>query len=75
MENNLKSLGEELVKSVHRMEGFNSPSVENTIIEELATRLESTLETREDRILALRNMFYLGQVFYNTTTGTTESHT
>ena len=73
MENNLKSLGEELVKSVHRMEGFSSPNLELIIVEELATRLESIVETKEDRILALRNMFHLGQIFHDTTTGTTES--
>jgi hypothetical protein len=75
MENNLKSLGEELVKSVHRMEGFSSPNLELIIVEELATRLESTVETKEGRILALRNMFHLGQIFHDTTHGTTESDT
>ena len=37
MENNLKSLGEELVKSVHRMEGFSSPNLELIIVDDLAT--------------------------------------
>jgi hypothetical protein len=75
MENNLQSLGEELVKRVKQMEGFDSPNLELIIVEVLATRLESIVETKEERILALRNMFHLGQIFNDTATGTTESST
>jgi hypothetical protein len=72
MENNLKSLGEELVKSVKQMEGFSSPNLELILVEALATRLEGIVETKEDRILALRNMFHLGQIFHDTAINTDE---
>jgi hypothetical protein len=64
--NNLKSLSEELIKDIHRLEGFSSPFIEEELIDNLSEKLESELETKEDRIKALRNMFALGQIFPST---------
>ena len=61
--NNLKDLSEELIRSVHALEGFSSPLIEEELVYNLAEKLESKLETKEDRINALRNMFALGQIF------------
>ena len=61
--NNLKDLSEELIRSVHVLEGFSSPLIEEELVYNLAEKLESELETKEDRINALRNMFALGQIF------------
>ncbi len=61
--NNLRDLSDELIKSVSRTEGFLSQCIEEEIIHNLSIELESGLETKEDRIKALRNMFYLGQIF------------
>jgi hypothetical protein len=61
--NNLKDLSEELIKDIHRLEGFSSPLIEEELISNLSKKLESELETKEDRIKALRNMFALGQIF------------
>ena len=61
--NNIKSLSEELIKDIHRLEGFTSHLIEEELIYNISEKLESELETKEDRIKALRNMFALGQLF------------
>ena len=64
MNNNIKDLSEELIKSIHRMEGFTSPNIEEELVHNLLERLdELTSEDKEERIKALRNMFALGQNF------------
>jgi len=64
--NNLKDLSDELIRSVHALEGFSSPLIEEELVYNLAEKLESELETKDDRIKALRNMFALGQIFPST---------
>ena len=64
--NNLKDLADELIRSVHALEGFSSPLIEEELVYNLAEKLESELETKDDRIKALRNMFALGQIFPST---------
>jgi hypothetical protein len=63
MENNLISLATALVKKVQSLDGFATSLIEEEVIDQLAQELEEGLRTREDRVLALRNMFHLGQVF------------
>jgi len=64
MNNNIKDLSEELIKSIHRMEGFTSPLIEEELVHNLLERLdELTSEDKEERIKALPNMFALGQIF------------
>jgi hypothetical protein len=64
MNNNIKDLSEELIKSLHEMEGFTSPHIEEELVHNLLERLdELTSEDKEERIKALRNMFALGQIF------------
>jgi hypothetical protein len=64
MNNNIKDLSEELIKSIHRLEGFTSPHIEEQLVHNLSERLdELTSENKEERIKALRNMFALGQIF------------
>jgi hypothetical protein len=66
MKNNIKDLAEELIKSIHSLEGFNSPMIEEELVHNLSSKLdELTYEDKEERIKALHNMFALGQIFSN----------
>jgi hypothetical protein len=66
MKNNIEYLAKELIKSVHALEGFNSPLIEEELVRNLSEKLdELTHEDREERIRALHNMFALGQIFSN----------
>ena len=66
MKNNIKDLSEELIKSIHSLEGFNSPMIEEELVRNLSSKLdELTHEDKEERIKALHNMFALGQIFSN----------
>ena len=67
MKNNLKDLSEEIIKSVHMLDGFSSPLIEEEIVYNLSEKLDAlTSEDKEERIKALRNMFALGQIFPST---------
>ena len=64
MKNNLKDLSDELIKSVHNLEGFSSPLVEEGLVRNLSEKLDAlTYEDKEERVKALHNMFALGQLF------------
>ena len=64
MKNNLKDLSDELIKSIHSLEGFSSPLIEEGLVRNLSEKLdELTHEDKEERIRALHNMFALGQLF------------
>ena len=66
MKNNIKDLTEELIKSIHSLEGFSSPMIEEELVRNLSSKLdELTHEDKEERIKALHNMFALGQIFSN----------
>jgi hypothetical protein len=66
MKNNIKDLSEELIKSIHSLEGFSSPMIEEELVRNLSSKLdELTHEDKEERIKALHNMFALGQIFSN----------
>jgi hypothetical protein len=66
MKNNIKDLSEELIKSIHSLEGFSSPMIEEELIRNLSSKLdELTHQDKEERITALHNMFALGQIFSN----------
>ena len=66
MNNNIKDLSEELIKSIHSLEGFSSPMIEEELVRNLSSKLdELTYEDKEERIKALHNMFMLGQIFSN----------
>jgi len=60
MKNNIKDLSEELIKSVHSLEGFSSPMIDEELVRNLSSKLdELTHEDKEERIKALHNMFYI----------------
>jgi hypothetical protein len=64
MRNNIKDLSEELIKSIHSLEGFSSPLIEEELVHNLSEELDNlTFEDKNERIKALRNMFALGQIF------------
>ena len=63
LKNNLKSLAEELIKDVHSLEGFSYEHIEEELAHNLATKLEANINTKDERIKALHNMFALGQIF------------
>jgi hypothetical protein len=64
MRNNLKDLSEELIKSLHSLEGFSSHLIEEELVHHLSEELDNlTFEDKNERIKALRNMFALGQIF------------
>ena len=64
MKNNLKDLSDELIKSVHNLEGFSSPLIEEELVRNLSEKLDAlTCENKEERVKALHNMFALGQLF------------
>lgn len=66
MRNNIKDLSEELIKSIHSLEGFSSPLIEEELVHHLSEELDNlTFEDKNERIKALRNMFALGQIFTN----------
>ena len=67
MKKNLKDLSEEIIKSVHMLDGFSSPLIEEEIVCNISEKLDAlTYEDKEERIKALRNMFALGQIFPST---------
>jgi hypothetical protein len=51
MKNNIKDLSEELIKSVHSLEGFNNPMIDEELVRNLASKLE-------ERIKVLHKMYY-----------------
>ena len=64
MKNNLKDLSDELIKSIHSLEGFSSPLIEEELVRNLSEKLDAlTHEEKEERVKALPNMFALGQLF------------
>ena len=64
MKNNLEDLSKELIKSIHSLEGFSSPLIEEELVRNLSEKLDRvTKEDREERVKALHNMFALGQIF------------
>jgi hypothetical protein len=64
MKNNLEDLSKELIKSIHSLEGFSSPLIEEELVRNLSEKLDNlTKEDREERVKALYNMFALGQIF------------
>ena len=64
MKNNLEDLSKELIKSIHSLEGFSSPFIEEELVRNLSEKLDNlTKEDREERVKALHNMFALGQIF------------
>jgi len=64
MKNNLEDLSEELIKSIHSLDGFSSPLIEEELVRNLSEKLDSlTSEDSKERIKALHNMFALGQIF------------
>lgn len=64
MKNNLEDLSKELIKSIHSLEGFSSPLIEEELVRNLSEKLDNlTKEDREERVKALHNMFALGQIF------------
>ena len=64
MKNNLEDLSKELIKSIHSLEGFSSPHIEEELVRNLSEKLDRvTKEDREERVKALHNMFALGQIF------------
>ena len=64
MKNNLEDLSKELIKSIHSLEGFSSPLIEEELVRNLSEKLDNlTKEDREERVRALHNMFALGQIF------------
>ena len=64
MKNNLEDLSKELIKSIHSLEGFSSPLIEEELVRNLSEKLDNlTKEDREERGRALHNMFALGQIF------------
>ena len=64
MKNNIKDLSEELIKSIHSLDGFSSPLIEEELVRNLSEKLDVlTHEEKEERVKALNNMFALGQLF------------
>jgi hypothetical protein len=64
MKNNINDLSEELIKSIHSLEGFSSPLIEVELVSNLSEKLdELTKNDKEERVKALQNMFLLGQIF------------
>ena len=64
MKNNLEDLSKELIRSIHSLEGFSSPLIEEELVRNLSEKLDNlTKEDREERVKALHNMFALGQIF------------
>lgn len=64
MKNNINDLSEELIKSIHSLEGFSSPLIEVELVSNLSEKLdELTKNDKDERVKALQNMFLLGQIF------------
>lgn len=63
MKNDINDLAEELIKSIHSLEGFSSPVIEGVIVRNISEKLdELTKNDKKERIKALHNMFLLGQI-------------
>ena len=63
MKNNLEDLSRELYKVT--MELGNMENSEMEVIHHVANKLQPQLDTEEETLKALVNMFVLGQVFNN----------
>ena len=63
MKNNLEDLSRELYKVT--MELGNMENSEMEVIHHIANKLQPQLDTEEETLKALVNMFVLGQVFNN----------
>ncbi len=69
MKNNIEDISREIFKQIddykHSARNIDSEMVEMEIIHYIAGKLSPQLDTEEDKLKALVNMFIVGQIFTN----------